>query len=164
MDRYSTHLNLMTKVFQYKNIETALEFGMGNFSTNFLIENTKSKVTSIEMQYEEWFNDIYSKFSINPKWNGILSLGPNDFQNLKYESKYDFVLVDGHGDTRPECVNFSSNFCDTIIAHDTEAEHVYGWSRVNLPNFYTLEDRNQEPWTKVWTKDEALIKFLSENL
>lgn len=164
MDKFSTHLNLMTHIFQFKDIRTSLEFGMGNFSTEFLIKNTKNKVTSIEMQFESWFNEINNKFSQNKKWKGILSIGPYDAFKLDYEKKYDFILVDGHVETRPECVNFSSKFCNTIVAHDTEAENVYGWNRVNLPDFYTFEDRSNQPWTKVWTKDNFLIEFLTEKI
>lgn len=163
MDRFSTHLNLMTKIFEFKDIKTSLEFGMGHFSTDFLIKNTKNKVTSIEMQFEDWFNTISQKYSSNSKWKGILNIGPHSAFELNYDH-YDFALVDGHGETRPECVNFISKFCDTIVAHDTEAELVYGWKRVNLPDFYSFEDRNQEPWTKVWTKNKDLIDFLSNKI
>jgi hypothetical protein len=164
MDPFSTHLNLMGKIFEFKDIKTSLEFGMGNFSTQFLINNTKDKVTSIEMQFQNWFDEINTKFSQNDKWKGILSIGSHNVFDLKYEKKYDLVLVDGHVETRPECVNFSSSFCDTIVAHDTEAENVYGWSRVNLSEFYTFEDRSNRPWTKVWSKDKSLIEFLKKEI
>jgi hypothetical protein len=161
MDRFSTHLNLMSKIFKFKKIKTSIEFGMGNFSTEFLIKNTENKIVSIEMQSEEWFNIINRKFFLNPKWQGLLSIGSHSVFNLNY-NEYDFALVDGHVETRPECVNFISTFCDTIVAHDTEAESVYGWDRVDLQNFYSFEDANQEPWTKVWTKNKDLIDFLSK--
>ena len=163
MDRFSTHLNLMSKIFHFKKIKTSIEFGMGNFSTEFLIHNTEDKVISIEMQSQEWFDIINNKFSSNPKWHGILNLGSHTAFNLNY-TKYDFALVDGHGETRPECVNFISNFCDTIVAHDTEAQLVYNWDRVSILDFFSFEDRNQEPWTKVWTKDENLINFLKQEI
>lgn len=165
MDRFSTHLSLLTKIFKIVPVKTALEFGTGNYSTRFLLDNTVEAVTSIEMQSQHWFDTVSQKFGSNPKWKGILSLGPSAVFDLQYEPSYDFILVDGHGSSRPECVNFSAKLSDIIVAHDTEAISVYGWGRVNLPElgYFSFTDRRQEPWTTVWTKNEKLIKKLNEN-
>lgn len=162
MDRFSTHLNLLSRIFDFLDIKTSLEFGMGEFSTSFLLNRTSDKVTSIEMQHQQWFNKINAKFSTNDKWKGILSLGANSVFGLDYEDRYDFILVDGHGESRPECVNFSSKLSDVIVAHDTEATDVYGWGRVNLPDHYCVVDKDNEPWTTVWTKNKDLYNFLNE--
>ena len=165
MDRYSTHLPLLSKISKLTQIKTCLEFGMGNYSTSFLLDNTEQSVTSIEMQSSEWFNIVKNKFGSNAKWNGILCLDPNAVFNLQYLKHYDLVLVDGYGSNRPECANFSATFSDTIVVHDTEAVSVYGWDRIKLESigYSSFIDKAQEPWTTVYSKNSNLIKSLNES-
>lgn len=164
MDRFSTHLPIIQEIFSFKKqIKNSLEFGMGNYSTEFLVSNTKEKVISIEMQSETWFNDIKLKFEKNSKWSGILCLGANNFLDLQY-NKYDFVLVDGHGDSRPECINFISKFTDLIVTHDTEDSY-YRWEKIKLDDsFLSIEDKRYEPYTKIFTKDVELINYLKNKI
>jgi hypothetical protein len=65
--------------------------------------------------------------------------------------------------SRAECVNFISNYCDIIVAHDTEVES-NNYKIVKLPNYYTFEDTRRDPYTKVWSKDLMLIKYLEEKI
>jgi len=162
MDRFSTHLELLTAVCNFIKPKEVIEFGMGDYSTPLLFNNS-SNLTSIEMQSESWYNMVNDKFTGNEKWNPILCLGDLDFMNLTYTS-YDLAFVDGHQESRPDCVNLISKYCNTIVSHDTEATFVYRWNRVDLPDFYTFEDRRNEPWTKVWTKNKDLISYLEKNI
>lgn len=165
MDPYSTHLPLLREIFKYKqDIKTVIEFGMGHWSTKFLLSEAQEKVSSIEMQKEHWYNNLVNELGNNPKWKSALHLGPSDFLNFPFEERYDFAFVDGHGDSRPEAINFISNRCDTIATHDTETDY-YGWERVNLgPDFHSFEDMRYHPRSKVWSKDLGLIEHLRRTL
>ena len=60
-DLYSTHLPFLEKIFSLiEKPNLVIEFGMGNYSTNFCIQNS-NKVESIEMQSKEWYDNMYEK-------------------------------------------------------------------------------------------------------
>ena len=60
-DLYSTHLPFLEKIFSLiEKPNLVIEFGMGNYSTNFFIQNS-NKVESIEMQSKEWYDNMYEK-------------------------------------------------------------------------------------------------------
>jgi hypothetical protein len=166
VDVYGTHLEYLQEIFNFKGkIETIIEFGMGNFSTKLLIENGIN-VTSIEMQYEDWYNKMVSKFSNNKNWTPHKLIGPYEFMNITYPEKVDFVFVDGHGGTRPECINFMmEKNCPIIIAHDTETPS-YGWDRVkNDISHKKIHFKKHENWTTLWTTDEKLYNhFIDKNI
>jgi hypothetical protein len=159
IDNYSTHLPLLEKIFSVMDKpKTVLEFGMGNFSTQFFIEKSENTI-SIEMQSEEWYNDMFKKFSSNSNWSPHLYLGPETFMGFKFTS-VDLCFVDGHGETRPECVNHMMNLnCPIIIAHDTETSS-YGWDRVNENHYKRYDYKKLDVWTTVWTTNENLLKEL----
>lgn len=165
IDLYSTHLELLNKIFEIKgNFNNIVEFGMGNYSTPTLIDNSKNCI-SIEMQSEEWFNLVNLKFKDLKSWSGIKSIGPFGFYNLEYPEKIDLVFVDGHGDSRPECINFMiDKGCDIIVAHDTE-QPTYGWDRIKVDNKYKRFDfKKHKSWTSLWTTDEELILKIQNSI
>jgi hypothetical protein len=86
-----------------------------------------------------------------------LSLGPFEYQNLDISNeKYDLVFVDGHGDSRPETVNYYFGKCDTIVAHDYETPS-YRWDLIQQPESYirVVYDK-KNPFTVIFTKDESI--------
>jgi len=163
-DPYSTHLELLQFIFDYigkqKNV---VEFGMGNFSTKLLLNNSENLV-SIEMQSEDWFNKMVEKFSSNKNWKPLKLLGPNLYTSCFFNNT-DFAFIDGHGETRPECVNLMfKNKVPVIIAHDTEAG-CYGWTRVSEPFEYdSFVFKKHENWSTVWSTNEDLINHLKKCL
>lgn len=159
VDNYSTHLPLLEKIFSLiDKPNIVLEFGMGNFSTEFFIDRSE-KIISIEMQSEEWYHNIVEKFSNKKNWSPYLYLGPNSFIEFDFPS-VDLCFVDGHGETRPECVNHMMNLnCPIIIAHDTETDS-YGWYRVNQKNYKRFDYKKFNVWTTVWTTNENLLNEL----
>lgn len=161
-DRFATHLKLLEKILEFKKIDSVIEFGMGHNSTTFFIDKIKD-LTSVEMQSEDWYNQIYELYKERSNWNPIKSIGPNEIFNLDYNN-VDLVFVDGHGETRAKCVNYMSKYSDIIVAHDTEAEKVYKWNDVKLENYFVFTDRREQPWTTVWTKDKNLYNFLVKEI
>lgn len=164
VDPYSTHLELLQKVFggigKQKNV---VEFGMGNFSTEFLL-NYSENLVSIEMQSEDWFNKTKEKFSNYKHWKPLKLIGPYAFMSCIFEHT-DFAFIDGHGESRPECVNLMfKNNVPVIIAHDTEAGS-YGWTRVEQPsNYYSFVYKKHENWSTLWTTNCELPDFLEQCL
>lgn len=162
MNRFATHIRMLENILKYKSINSVIEFGMGDNSTSFFIDKVDN-LMSVEMQSLDWYNQIYEKYKERKNWTPILSLGANEIFKLEYK-KADLIFVDGHHETRAECVNFMSKFSDIIVAHDTEAKTVYKWDNVNLSDYYEFCDRESEPWTTIWTKDKELITFLKQNI
>ena len=157
VDLYSTHLEYLIEIFKVKGkVNSILEFGMGNYSTTLLIESS-NKCISIEMQQEGWYNQMVDKFSDKHNWEPYLRLGPMEWENVELLEYFDFGFVDGHGETRPECINFLMNKrCPIIVTHDTE-EPYYGWERVSENNDYKkIVFKKYQNWTTLWTIDDEV--------
>lgn len=162
MDGFGSHLPLLEEIFKLKKINSVLEFGMGDFSTDFFVNNC-SDVTSIEMQTEEWFHKTYEKYKDHANWKGVLCLGPQEFKTLSYK-KIDLCFVDGHGDSRPDCINHMQTYSDIFVAHDTET-FTYYWGRILFfKKMYSFQYTKFRPYTTVWSSDEEFINELRKRL
>jgi hypothetical protein len=159
---FGSHLAILQEIFKLKKINSVLEFGCGDYSTDFFINNCE-KVTSIEMQTQEWFNKVSDKYKNKSNWKGILCIGRFEFQKLKYE-KVDLCFVDGHGDSRPEQINIIQPYTNIIVAHDTET-WTYHWERIMFfKPMHAFKHTKLQPHTTIWSIDESLIKEISKNL
>lgn len=160
MDLYSTHLEFLDKILSFiDKPEVAIEFGMGNYSTELLIKKTINLI-SIEMQSENWFNEMVLKFSSNKNWKPLYSFGPNNFLDIEYPNSINFSFIDGHGDSRPDCINFMmQKNCPIIVAHDTE-ESGYGWDRVLTNDYKKIDFKKFKNWSTLWTTNVNLYNFL----
>lgn len=161
MDPYATHIEFIKEIYSVidkpKNV---IEFGCGNYSTEFLIENSEN-VISIEMQSEDWFNEIKAKLNHNLNWKIYSLIGPMTFLNIELPDIIDLAFVDGHGESRPECINhMMKKKCPIIIAHDTE-ERGYGWDRVLSNHYHKFEFKKYNNWSTLWTTNTELYNFLS---
>lgn len=155
----STHMEYLKEIFKIEGkIDTILEFGMGDYSTGLLIENASS-VISIEMQNKEWFDKIYNTFSNKPNWQGKLALGPYAYKNISLPKKIDLAFVDGHGDSRPDCINDMMDLnCEIIVAHDTQ-QPLYKWTRIkNNTNYKQKTFKKHSVWTTLWTTNISLYE------
>jgi hypothetical protein len=136
--------------------ESVVEFGLGLFSTELLLTHCQ-EVMSVEMQSSEWYRRMVAMYHPRHAWNPVLALGPYAFLGISYPKAIDLILVDGHGESRPEVVNFAFRLgCKMVIAHDTE-EAGYGWERVN-PCGYDRYDFNSAPSTAVWLPEGTNFK------
>ena len=159
---YGSHLPVFEEIFKIKEIKSLVEFGCGDFSTDYFIKNCPD-VTSIEMQSQEWFDKIHNKFKDSSSWKGILCLGPFEFQNLSFK-KIDLAFVDGHGDSRPEQINKIHPYTNIIVAHDTET-YSYRWERIMFfREFHKFEYTELRPYTTVWSTDKTFIEELRSKL
>lgn len=162
MNGFGSHLPLLEEIFKQRTINSVLEFGCGDFSTDFFLKNSND-VTSIEMQEKSWFDKISEKYSNDHRWKGILCLGPMEFLKLKY-FKIDLAFVDGHGDSRPDQINWIQNYTNIIVAHDTET-YTYQWERIMFfKKMYKFQYTKFTPFTTVWSSDEFFISEISKKL
>lgn len=147
MDPTATHLPILAELFASHQIKTVLEFGCGLFSTNAFISNG-CKVTSIEMQNQSWYARVKEEI---PGVDLRLALGPDEWHKEPLEARYDLIFVDGHGDSRPECLEWAKDHTDLIVAHDTEHPY-YGWDRADMSGFRKTVHDGLTPWTTVWER------------
>lgn len=147
LDPTATHLPTFEWLFQKYQIKSVLEFGCGMFSTAMFV-NAGCKVTSIEMQNQSWFDKVKAEL---PDVDLRLALGPYEWEKEALEPRYDLIFVDGHGDSRPECLMWAKDHTDLIVAHDTEHPY-YGWDRADMGGFSVSVHRDLSPWTTVWER------------
>ena len=99
------------------------------------------------MQHEEWAHRVRNASPAKI----IIALGPMEWQKLDLDQKYDMIFVDGHGDSRPECLEWAKDHADLIVAHDTEHPY-YGWERADMSGFKVTVHNELSPWTTVWER------------
>lgn len=148
MDATATHLPILEKMLEKHQYKKVLEFGCGLFSTKFFIDHGCDLI-SVEMQNEDWMHAVHSHY---PKADIRLALGPDAWRELNLEGKYDMIFVDGHGDSRPECMEWAKDHTDLIIAHDTEHPY-YRWWEADMSGFNVTEYKDTPPWTTVWERE-----------
>ena len=159
-DAYATHLSFLEIIFKHTGkLNNIFEYGCGYNSTPYLIKNC-NKLISIEMQSEEWFE----KIKILPSSDVRLMLGYQNYDYItKIGEKFDMVFVDGHGSTRPECINESIKLkIPYIVAHDTE-EASYGWNRVyDSTDYKQYNYKKYKNWTTLWTTDQSFYDSVKD--
>jgi hypothetical protein len=160
MTVYGTHWDVLQRALQEFGITSALEFGMGIYSTPLLVRYCE-RVVAIEMQDEEWYKKV-EKTVQSPKLTLKLMIGPTvacewfEAQN----ERFDLVFVDGHLDTRWRVVNAAFSKADIVVAHDTDSI-AYGWDKVKLPgDWIWLDFRKYVPWTSVMVQKGEAAKRL----
>jgi hypothetical protein len=114
------------------------------------------------MQSDDWYDKMVSEFGNEKNWKHYKMIGPYEFQKMTYEY-YDMSFVDGHGSSRPECINLMmSKNCPIIFSHDTE-EPGYGWTRVGgNKEYFRLEFKKYQNWTTMWTTDISVYEHMKK--
>jgi len=136
---YGSHLPILNMLFRaYPSIEHVVEFGMGNFSTKYFMCQ-QCELMSVEMQSEEWFAKMSAELMNEAKehWTPVLALGATEWKTLKYPDVVNLCFVDGHAESRADCVQFMFDKAMIIVCHDFECP-VYEWSRIQKPNDFKL--------------------------
>jgi hypothetical protein len=153
-EHYGSHLAVLKKVISAIPCSSScLEFGPGSHSTKLLSDKFMF-LTSIEMNSSEWFNKINKEKKLIDKL--FYCPGPTAWQNLNLSDYYDLIFVDGHEDSRPDCVNWAFKHTDVIVVHDTE-EPLYKWGKIEQPDGWSRIDVvSERPWTTVFYTDDAI--------
>lgn len=161
MDAYSTHTPILQTILNTININSVFEFGCGLYSTVLFGQKCKS-IISVEMQSQEWYEKMKNQISKNVS----LLYNPGAYDAIeifrKMQENFDLVFVDGHGDSRWECINAAFSKSNIIVTHDVETPS-YNWHLVNKPNdWYYYEYDRLNPRTGVYFKDENLLSILRD--
>lgn len=156
MDLYATHLPMLGYIWDwyFRGVGArVLEFGCGESSTKFFVERG-CDVTSIEMQDVLWHDRIKAMF---PGVDMRLALGPDEWRKLALGNSYDFIFIDGHILTRPECLNWAFGKAPLVAAHDTQAS-CYGWERVMPVGYDILVFKSYGVTTTLFIEEGYRIK------
>jgi protein-L-isoaspartate O-methyltransferase len=147
LDPTATHLPVLESLLSDGTVKKVLEFGCGLFSTKAFAD-AGCNVTAIEMQHEEWYRRVREAL---PSVELHLALGPTAWSGVPLDGRYDLIFVDGHGDSRPECLMWAKDHADLIVAHDTEHPY-YGWDRADMSGFVATVHDALSPTTTVWRR------------
>lgn len=151
---YSSHIPFLQFIFKKFDPCSVVEFGMGLYSTPFFLVNC-CNVVSIEMQDIVWYDKVTQKLGQNQNWKTYLALGPDTWKQIALPEKFCLAFVDGHIDSRTDCVNAMFNRqIPYIVAHDTEC-NVYHWQKIKQPNNYRkLIFDNKGSQTTLWVRED----------
>ena len=151
LDPSATHLVTWDYVFSLYNIKSVLEFGCGLYSTPEFLRRGCT-VTAIEMQNKGWAKRVKEA---KPVVDIKIAIGPLTWRKLKLKKWYDLIFVDGHGDTRPECMEWAKDRTNLIVAHDTEHPY-YQWARANMDGFAEVLFNQITPTTTLWYRKDNM--------
>lgn len=168
---YGSHIPALKFIFSHIEVDHAVEMGMGNFSTPFLLSHVGRTLISIEMQERSWFQKTVQRFARDYKdvrWMPLLILEQTAYEALGLTDTafhgIGFAMSDGHGSSRPQAVNyFMQAGVKTIVGHDTESTW-YRWHEVEAEKYgyFAYQFKGIAPYTTVWTKHQELINALLE--
>ncbi len=126
-----TCLPVIEAVCHVFEVNTALEFGAGIWSTFSLTRNCKS-VTSIE-NIEDWVDVVKENYSHKDNLEVVHWNNPMNDYLKKNNTNFDLIFIDG--EDRVECLNDSINRSPIIVCHDTHAVKME-WNRAIIPHYY----------------------------
>jgi hypothetical protein len=158
--RFNTHLPVLEWLFSKYEINNVIEFGMGMGSTPFLLDRCK-KLVSIEMQSQEWYENISTKFYDRKSFTPLFLEGPDKAVELfDGINDIDLVFVDGHKETRWLLTNMAMERSKIVVTHDTESK-LYEYEKISVPDGWHRADiKDLHPWTTIFIKDKHIIDEL----
>ncbi|RKX63313.1 MAG: hypothetical protein DRP42_07770, partial [Tenericutes bacterium] len=124
----------------------------------------KTKVTSIEMDHEEWFHKLNSKYGSWDKFSPLIMLGPNKaidyLRNL--DERFDLIFVDGYPGSRWRAVNEAFKKADVVVAHDMDFVELNNYHLITMPaDWQCLTYTEVANWTSVWSQDTVFLGALA---
>ena len=128
-----TCLPVLEAICHVLEIEKALEFGCGIWSTFCLTRNCNT-LTSIEQRLE-WVKKVKKDYKHKGNLNIIHWTKPFNEYFMENEENYDLIFIDG--EDRIECLNDAFGRSPIIVCHDTH-QPSFNWYNTNLPNDYTM--------------------------
>lgn len=153
---YGTHFPALKFVFSNFNIKKVFEFGLGLFSTKFFLD-LGCELISVEMQDVEWLEKVRKEIRYPDSWKSFYTGVDISNEIMELANNCDLAFVDGHLNSRPECVNemFKRNI-PVIVAHDFEC-NVYGWERILIPGNYNRILLDSHPVASTATVTTAIF-------
>jgi hypothetical protein len=153
----STHLPILEKLCKNYSFKTLVEFGMGSYSTIFLLKQ-ECYVRSIETD-REWYKAILEGATeLNPQWDAILceNLLSSDKENDSFFHINNFpalILIDSANylirhKLANKAIEYNLNKDVIIVIHDTE-QKIYLYHEIDLKNNNLTDVMDFQPWTAV---------------
>lgn len=167
LNGYQTHAPVLERILEIFKPKDILEFGPGKYSTKLFLDSipASGSLTCIEMQSQEWADIVTGLFSSDARFQLHCLLGANAWYEEDHllEGRPDLAFVDGHGESRPEVINYLLDWkVPVIMTHDTECPN-YGWDRIKGNSDYThWSYRDVVPWTDVFIHNNALSNMLKK--
>lgn len=176
---WGSHLHLLKKLFAQDEIKSVIEFGGGNFSTPFFVDNC-DRVLSVEHD-SKWAEMMKEKYGqrgnlevVDWKYNDRNPYAPDEvgfnvgfFRTDIYLDKYppekfDLMFIDGPHETRAPCFNKAAKWADDIrprhfVLHDAESWDNYRYDTLEIPEGYELTIDKVHPSGKPLEAWAALI-------
>lgn len=175
-----SHMPILEFLLDRFDVNTALEFGCGLYSTPLLLLKC-SYVESREMNSEEWLHKVRENL---PEWtisSGGWQLfwveGPTAAMEIPNDAScFDLVLCDGHGDTRAQQAKCMIDRSGLIVIHDsqhfdTDVGLYFVWldatayTRIDFKDWRKPADLpagDVWPWTTVLVNDPDRAKVITE--
>ncbi len=136
-NNYSSHLNVLDKIFSSFSINSVLEFGLGMYSTKYFTEHAQY-VISVEQESHEWYDKVRAEIK-TPSWGPVFQANPIAvFQYFDYKQiGFDLVFSDGAKDTRCMVANMAlERKVPFVVLHDAEHIKWYRWDELIIPAGY----------------------------
>tara|TARA_R100000005_G_scaffold96462_1_gene83590 strand:- start:9274 stop:9861 length:588 start_codon:yes stop_codon:yes gene_type:complete len=127
-----TCLPVLEAVCHVFDIDDAIEFGCGLWSTSTLARSCKN-VTSVE-NVQEWIDKMKIEQSHRTNLTFVHYTKPMNTY-LKENDSYDLIFIDG--EDRIACLQEAFGKSAIIICHDTHAPD-QNWEQVNVPASYRM--------------------------
>lgn len=175
-----SHMPILEFLLDRFEINTALEFGCGLYSTPLLLQKCEH-VESREMNSEEWsakVNDHFWNSGIDTlHWIRLWVEGPTAAMEIPNDAScFDLVLCDGHGDTRAEQAVSMIDRAGIIVIHDSQhMQTIEGlfdliarfnhYARIDFNNWrkpVDLPAGDVWPWTTVLVNDPDRAKVITD--
>ncbi len=152
-NNYASHLPIFEKVFSTFEIKKVLEFGLGMFSTPFLVKHAEL-VVSVEQESKEWYEKMKAQVN-SANWHPVFQPDPQlVFEQFDAnEKKFDLVFSDGAAQTRCLTANKAmERNVPVVVLHDAEKIWHYRWNLLSIPsNYARFNFRHREGANKVTT-------------
>ncbi len=136
-DGYGSHVHVFEKIFESVPVNSALEFGMGLYSTPFFAGHC-NYVVSVEQESGQWYTETVEKIN-SPNWHHRYEADPQvTFDYFDNEGvKFDLVFSDGMAETRCQVANLAmQRKVPIVVLHDTEKIYYYRWDLLEIPVKY----------------------------
>jgi len=161
-DVYSTHLPILEAIKEWHGeFKNVLEFGMGMYSTPYLVNNCKI-LKSIETDSKEWFKRIKDLIKAD-NWEPLVKIGPRsemDFYQSIKEIYWDLILVDGAAECRSSSAQISQDISSVVVCHDSDEPSDRYQDVLLKDGWIWLDIKDYVKWTGVITGNIELINVL----
>jgi hypothetical protein len=160
-DGYGSHLPILEDLRSLIGFTRVVEYGGGEFSTRYFMDQPCMHLTTIESQDHDWFLKI-KKINPNTIWM------PDHDEVLEHAKNFslhvDLVFLDTHQDLRWRLAQiYMEKGVTPIVIHDSETSE-YHLHEIDLNNWYAADFVMHRPWTMVLTQSKGTLCLMQDKL